>query len=219
MGRSIGKRTRLDKEVKKTKKQLKTKRNIFKKFLIFILLLGTICCYSGLFLLYGPYSGFRDWYITTAMMTMSHKYLATWFYDEVTIEDCMYRNNIIEVLGTTDTSKIHFSVDDNKGPFENKYEEQVLKRSDKNNDYKIIRLQESRYTGYLVVIYDPSRVKTAVSSKIGSSGEYISEISKKNKSLVAINAGGFEDDNYSGSGGAPIGVTISSRKCYKWKRI
>lgn len=197
---------------KSTNNKSNRKRNSFgKKILIIILWIGIICCISGLFLLYGPYNGFRDWLITTANTTMTHQYLATWFYDDDTIQDCLNRNKIIEVMGTTDSSQIHFSIDDNKGPFANKYEEDALKRSDKNNDYKIIRIKEEKFTGYLAIIYDPSRIKTAVTSKIGTSGEYLSDMSKKNNGLVAINAGGFVDENYQGTGGTPSGITISSR--------
>jgi len=186
------------------------KGGIFKKFIILVLWIGILCCFSGLFLMYGPYNGFRDWLITTAMNTMTHQYLATWFYDDATIEDCLNRNRIIEVSGTTDASQIKFSIDDNQGPFENEYEEAVLKRSDKNNDYKIIRIKEENFTGYLAVIYDPSRIRAVVTSNIGSSGEYLSEMSRKNNALVGINAGGFADDGGDGTGGIPLGITISN---------
>ena len=190
----------------------KEKGNGFKKFITFILFIGIICCFVGLFLLYGPYSGFRDWLITTAMSTMNHQYLATWFFDDATIEDCMQRNKILEVMGTLDASKINFTIDDNKGPFENEYEEAVLKRNDNNNDYKIIRIKEEKFTGYLAVIYDPSRIKTVVTSKMGVSGEYLSEMARKNNALVGINAGGFADDGGEGTGGTPMGLTICSRR-------
>ena len=41
--------------------------------------LGTIGIILDLFLLYGPYKGFREWLVTTAMTTMTHQYFATWF--------------------------------------------------------------------------------------------------------------------------------------------
>ncbi len=206
--------TRLDREARRSKSSTKvsTNHSIFKRFLIFILWVGIICCFSGLFLLYGPYSGFRDWYISTAMGTMRHQYLAEMFYDKETVDDCLSRNKIIEVSGTTDASKVEFTVDDNKVPFANEYEEAVLKRSDKNNDYKIIPIKEDKFTGYLTVIYDPSRVKLVTTSKLGVSGEYLSEISKKHDSLVAINAGGFEDEGGEGTGSTGIGTIISKGK-------
>lgn len=210
----MGRQTSIGKDAKRSKhaSNVKKNNNVKKKILIFILWIGIIGCFSGLFLLYGPYRGFREWLITTANTTMTHKYLATWFYDDLTIQECLDRNKIIEVMGTTDSSQIKFAVDDNKGPFANKYEEAVLKRSNKNNDYKLIRIKEDKFTGYLAVIYDPSRIKTVVTDNLGSSGEYLSEMSRKNKGLIAINAGGFADDNGNGTGGTPLGITISSRK-------
>lgn len=205
----MGRRASIGKETNQSRKR---ESNCMKKFILFILRLGIICCVIGLFLLYGPYMGFREWLITTANSTMTHQYLATWFFDDETINECLERNKIIEVIGTTDASQIHFGVDDNKGPFENEYEEAVLKRSSKNNDYKIIKLKGEKYSGYLAVIYDPSRIKTVVTSKIGSSGEYLSDMSRRNKGLVAINAGGFADENGEGTGGTPLGITISSGK-------
>ena len=210
MGRqtSIGKEARRSIHSAKVKKSNQRK----KKILILILWIGIICCITGLTLLYGPYRGFREWLITTANITMTHQYLATWFYDETTICEVLERNRIIEVIGTTDTSQIQFTVDDNKGPFANKYEEAVLKRADNNNDYKIIRIKEEKFTGYLTVIYDPSRIRTAVTSYIGTSGEYLSEMSRKSNSLVAINAGGFADEGGDGNGANPSGITIVSGK-------
>ncbi len=212
----MGRRSRLDGEIRRSKHSASVKKRpkkyIFRRFLIFILWIGIICCLSGLILLYGPYNGFRDWYISTAMTTMTHQYLAELFYDDETIKDCMNRNKIIEVVGTTDASQIKFTVDDNKGPFANEYEEAVLKRSDKNNDYKIIPIKGNKYSGYLTVIYDPSRIRVAVTSKLGDTGEYLSEISRKNNSLIAINGGGFEDKNNQGTGGKPMGTTVSFGK-------
>jgi len=210
----LRRQTSIGKEAKRTRRHIKEEKNKNRKKKIIILLLriGIICCITGLFLLYGPYRGFREWLITTATTTMNHQYLATWFYDEMTISEALERNKIIEVIGTTDASQIHFTVDDNQGPFANKYEEAVLKRADNNNDYKIIRIKEEKFTGYLAVIYDPSRIKAAVTSKMGTSGEYLSEISRKNNSLIAINAGGFADEGGHGNGSTPSGITIVSGK-------
>jgi len=66
----------------KEKKKMKKGKKIF---LIIFLSFFTVCLSSGLFLLYGPYNGFRDWLITTVMSTMNHQYLATLFYSKVKI--------------------------------------------------------------------------------------------------------------------------------------
>ena len=62
----------------------------------------------------------------------------------------------------------------------------------------------------MAVIYDPSRIEVATSASIGKSGQYLTDISKKNNALVAINGGGFVDDNFQGNGATPVGVTISN---------
>lgn len=97
--------------------------------------------------------------------------------------------------------------------YENEYEEAVLKRTNKNNDYKVIEINGSKYHGYLTAIYEPERLQVVATSKIGSAGEYLTEISKNNNALFGINAGGFADANFNGDGGTPLGITISNGNC------
>ena len=52
-----------------------------------------------LFLFYGPWAGFRNFWITSAMTTMNHRYLATWFYSDKTIQKVLSANHIIEING------------------------------------------------------------------------------------------------------------------------
>jgi exopolysaccharide biosynthesis protein len=146
---------------------------------------------------------------------MTHQYLSTWFYDQDTINDCLSRNTIIQASGVIDESSINFinpNVVDVNATYDNEYEEAVLKRSANNNDYKIIKITGDKFSGYLAVIYDPSRIKVVASSNIGEKGEYLTTMSKNNNALVAINAGGFADENGDGDGSIPIGVTISNGK-------
>lgn len=193
----------------------KRKKNFIKIFFISFAIIIAICISIILFLLYGPWNGFRDWLITTAMNTFHHQYLATWFYSDETIQECLSRNRIIQVTGYTDESLIQFIDYSNRKniQYKNKYERQILEKDKNNNDYKIIKIDGGRkFTGYMAVIYDPSRVEVATSAYIGSSGQYLTEISKKNNALVAINAGGFRDENYQGTGSTPLGITINKNK-------
>ena len=65
------------------------KKSVFKKILTTFIILFIIGCATLGFLLYGPYPGFREWLITTAMTTMTHQYLATWFYSDETIQEVL----------------------------------------------------------------------------------------------------------------------------------
>ncbi len=205
-----------DTNVKKSKKAKRAKKKgTFAKILLVILILALIGIISLLFLLYGPWSGFRDWLITTAMSSMRHQYLATWFYDDKTIQDCLDKNKVVEVSGVTDENTIEIVDYDEKEEvvYANEYERQILEKDENNNDYKIIKIDGgSNYEGYMAVIYDPSRIEVATSSYIGKSGEYLTDISKKNNALVAINGGGFLDENNKGSGATPLGITMSKGK-------
>ena len=96
-----------DTNVKKSKKEKRAKKKgTFAKILLVVLILALIGIMSLLFLLYGPWSGFRDWLITTAMSSMRHQYLATWFYDDKTIQECLNKNKVVEVSGVTDENTI-----------------------------------------------------------------------------------------------------------------
>lgn len=94
--------------------------------------------------------------------------------------------------------------------YANEYEEAILKRTNKNNDYKIIEITGKKYHGYLTAIYDPSRIGVVATSQMGKTGEFLVDISKNNNALVAINGGGFVDANFEGNGATPLGITISN---------
>ena len=64
------------------------------------------------------------------------------------------------------------------------------------------------YSGYLAVIYDPSRVRAVATKNLGKSGQYLTKMAEENNALVAINGGGFDDPNHNSSGGTPLGTTI-----------
>ena len=173
-----------------------------------ILGIGTV-----IFLLYGPYSGFREWLITTAMTTMRHQYLATWFYDDETIQEVLAKNKVQEVNEITDTNTIVVNKSENTEiEYANEYERAVLEKDPGNDDYKIIEIEGKGYSGYLAVIYDPSRVKTVYTKKLGTSGQYLTTMAKDNDALIAINGGGFDDPNFNSNGASPLGITFSGGK-------
>lgn len=187
-------------------------KKFLKGSLIFIFILATFGIFTLLFLVYGPNSKFRDWLINTAMGTKSHKYLATIFYDDKTIDDSLNKNKIFEFSFDSNLDEIEFIDYSNIDNFEfkDKYEEQVLVKDENNNDYKIIRIEEEKFDGYLAVIYDPSRIHVAVTKHFGKDGQYLETISEQNNALVAITGGGFIDPTGKGTGGEPLGITISN---------
>ena len=198
-----------EKNSNKKKKTRKSKfRKIIKRILITLAILVVIGASSLGILLYGPYSGFRDWLITTAMTTMTHQWIAYFFYDQDTINAVMAGNRVDEIQEDTDTNAIVVGVQEEK-TYENEYERAILEKDNPEDTYKIIEINGKGYSGYLAAIYDPSKVRTLVTSKIGTSGQYLTTMAKNNKAVVAINGGGFDDPNYSSNAANPLGITFS----------
>ena len=194
---------------KKNKKEKKPKKKRKK----LVIGLSTVVGLFGiiLFLLYGPWAGFRNLWITTAMTTMNHQYLATLLYSDETIQEVLKQNAIIEPDGKTNTSLIKFSKYKKSTVYKNKYEEQILDREE-GDLYKLIDIQGKNYKGYLVAIYDPSRISIATSKYLGKRGEAITTVAKDNNAIIAMNAGGFYDPDWNSNGALPHGTVISNGK-------
>ena len=204
----IGRRTTKSRIANNGKKSNKSNNSVITKIFTTLFTLGTIGIIVVLFLLYGPWSGFREWLVTTAMTTMTHQYFATWFYDEETINYVLDKNKIVEIDELTDVNAITTGKQEEVVVYENEYERAILERDPKNNDYKIIEISEKKFDGYLVAVYEPSRVKTLVTANIGKSGQYVTTMAKNNDALIAINGGGFDDPNFNSTGGSPLGITV-----------
>lgn len=153
-------------------------KKIWLRILITIIILGILGISTLAFLLYGPYSGFREWLITSAMTTMRHQYLATWFYSDETIQEVLENNKVHETNENTDASMIVMVNNENTNnniQYANEYERQILEKDPEHEDYKIIKIEGKGYDGYMAVIYDPSRIKTVYTSKLGTTGEYLTK--------------------------------------------
>ena len=190
---------------KRLKKWVKVLFSIFMGFYI----LG---CIAFVILLYGPNDKFRNWLITTAMQTMNHQYYCKWFYSEDTINEVLGNNYVEESGESTDTSlieKVEYKY--RKDSYENEYEKQILDVDD-DIKYQVIELEINGCKGYLAAIYDPSKVKLAVTQKLGVSGQYVTTMAENNNALLAINGGGFYDPGNTSDGGTPTGITISNGK-------
>lgn len=185
------------------KKPTKVLFSIFMTFYI-------IGCMFFVILLYGSNDKFRTWLITTAMQTMNHQYYCKWFYNTEDINYVVNSNYVEESGESTDASLIEkHEYKYKKNSYENEYEKQILDVED-DIKYQIIELDINGCKGYLSVVYDPSKIKLAVTKNFGRSGQYVTQMASENNALLAVNGGGFYDPNHNGSGGTPSGTTISN---------
>lgn len=80
---------------------------------------------------------------------------------------------------------------------------------DAQNGILILKVTGSGYVGRLAVVKDPAAVRLAVSDKLGTTGEYVSQIAEAENAVLAINASGFYDPDGTGNGGQADGLIIS----------
>lgn len=188
-----------------------------KKTTILLIVLDTIAIIC-LFFMYGPISYFRNLWVTSAMKTQTHKYLARTFFNDETIDEIIANNYIVESGESTDTSIIKIGQIKETDTYTSIYEEQILKKEEGNDLYKIIQISGPTYKGYMAVIYDPSRISLATAKYFGRGGQPIDKILKNNNGILGINANGFLDGARLGkeSGSIPSGNVIKDGKLI-WK--
>ena len=190
-----------------SKMRKKNKKTFILKRICFILL-GCV-----FFLFYGPWGGFRNFWITSSMTTMHHQYLAKIFYPDAVIQKVLENNHITEVEDESDPSFIKIATKEKSAiTYHSEYEEQILKKDKGNDLYKVIEVSGKGYQGYLVVVYDPKRVHLATTAYLKEKGEYITDVAQREKAQVAINAGGFYDPDWNSNGALPHGTVIQNGK-------
>ena len=140
-----------------------------------------------MFVVYGPVPAFRNWFVTTAMTTASHQYLAYILYSPEMVEDIMNDNKVILSGNTSQDSLISINTSDT-GTYANEYERMILQH-DEDELYKVMEISGNGYSGWITVIYDPTRLHLAVADS--DNGEKVSDMADECDAMVAVNGGGF----------------------------
>lgn len=147
-----------------------------------------------LFIFYGPFEDIKRTVVGASWNTLSHQYIAKFFLSD---------GAIARIVGST------YAVD----PTERGEQLQVLKLGNKHdNKIEVFNIDGGDFEGKLMVVYDPTRIITGYSSQLPVSGETTSQISKNNAAVAGINAGGFMDRGWTGTGGAPLGFIVQDGK-------
>lgn len=64
------------------------------------------------------------------------------------------------------------------------------------------------FVGKVMLVKDPKWIQLAVTAKLGTKGERVSELVKNSGGIAGTNAGGFDDPDGRGNGGYPDGITV-----------
>lgn len=173
----------------------------------------TALCVAFCVLLYGPFSGFRNWLITTAMSTMSHQYLCQWFYGDDEIAAVLGDNYVDEVDEKTNAGLIDTENSGKPQAVEPNEDDGLTEGIVADTDaYRIIRLRVNGQVGYLACVYDPSKVVVTYTNKMGTAGQYVTKMAELKGALLGINGAGFYDPGANSAGSTPGGLTIADGK-------
>ena len=197
----------MSKKEKKTKKTEKPKkeRKIRKTTILFIIL--DIFVAGCFFLVYGPYTNFRNTIINTAMNTKTHQYIAYTFWSDEVIQKVLSDTAYIPINDSVNLDDIVIDTAQ-KDEYENEYDEMILTRDPGNEDYKYMEVKVGKYKGHLVAIYDPSKVELIHSKSFntGRGQERIKDMCTRMGGVVCINGGMFYDEGYGSD--IPMGYLI-----------
>ena len=186
------------KKQEKSKKKKKTKRRLllFINILIGFILLGIIFIF--VFFKTSIFQKYKEIWVETAMSTMSHQYLATWFLSD---------EEINEIL---DSLKVENKEDSNSN--EIIIEHPVIEdEKEEKKEIVVEKIKGKNYVGHVMIIPDPTKVKL-VDTRKSNRGTQLSEILRNKNAIAGINAGGFTDDGGVGQGHQLCKATIINQK-------
>lgn len=146
---------------------------------------------------YGPFTNIRDMIVTTAMTSLNHKYIATLFLSKDEIDKILQKNATSISTESENLSNVKAN---------------LFNRTD---NIQLQEIKADHFKGYLLIIQDPKKVGVGTAGTLGKTGETLSSIVKRYNAIGGVNAGGFADANFTGSGGKPMGVIIENGQ-YKY---
>lgn len=190
---------------------------------VFIILLETVLLLAGalygvMFVLAkGPSPTARDIFIRSVRETSAVGFLANLFYSEEEIAQMVGTNEVPEYVDT-DSSLIQIPTkpnpDDPSQPTGPVADEWGL--VDEDGDGIILeQVRGEGYTGYMMVVLDPSRVIMGSDpDAYGSHGYTVEKMVKKYDAVAGINGGGFYDPDGKGNGSIPDTMVVYEGEIY-----
>lgn len=180
----------------KNKKNIKQKVFLIIKILVILIVLGIIFIY--LFFKTSLFQKYKEIWVETAMSTMSHQYLATWFLSDEEINEIL---NSLKVVNEEDSNSNEIIIEESVIEDETEEKEEIV----------VEKIKGKNYVGHVLIIPDPTKVKL-VDTRKSNRGTQLSEILRNKNAIAGINAGGFTDDGGVGQGHQLCKATIINQK-------
>lgn len=172
----------------------------YAKYIFMVIIINIVigCFYSIPMVYYGPFKNIREMLVTTAMSTMTHQYIATFFLSDEEINRILNKNKVND-NGESHSSDIQVATT-------------AAKVTDPREGIESIKIDKGNLHGNMLIIKDSKRIKLGISKDIGKFGEKLDDMCNRYGAIAGINAGGFLDDNGQGNGGTPTGIVVENGK-------
>lgn len=180
--------------------------------LLVTVLLVAVVLYSVMFLMIkGPSPTMRDMFVRSVKETSAVGFLANLY---LTDEEIAEIEKIKEItVEETDTSLV--SVKTEARPAEGHYTDEWGYTDDDDDGIILVNVPGPTYTGYMMIVLDPSRVVLGCNpATIGGRGYTVAEYVNMFDAVAGINGGGFDDPNGKGNGGMPDSAIVYDGQIY-----
>lgn len=163
-------------------------------------------------------------WVTSAMTTLNHQWLATAFISETRINEIMKDNYVFDVkkdssiLNSDNSEKIDKIISDikNSKPVTStnaiaEYQDPYLKEGYEELSEGVYhkKISGTGWHGNLMLISDPRRIRVVGTPTQYKTGTTVKKMIESVDGIAGINGGGFADGpNYDSNGGVPIGIFI-----------
>lgn len=161
----------------------------------------------------GPSESARDMLVLSALQASATKWVPGLFLDDETVQAILDKSGerVIEEVDFDDL-KPNDSEDGGAG---GAVDTPVDEWAENEDGIILDILVQNTFKAYVMLVKDPTRIYTGVSSNnfpSATRGERIYVAAKQEGAVAAINAGEFEDKGGSGTGAKPMGMTVSGGK-------
>jgi len=188
-----------------------------KKCLIFLLSFTLIIVINGVIgissIRIGIFPRIQSYLVTTAMVTMSHQYIANIVASDTTINRIMATNTVATISEGTIKEDIKII---NEEPKEDLIGNASI-NEEKPNVF-VTNINGDKFKGYILTVRNPKTIKLAVTKGIGESGTFLNDLIKGEKGVAGVNASGFVDVSGKGNGGVPTGIIIKDGKVLYYEK-
>lgn len=152
--------------------------------LITLIIMFTMICH-------GPSSKATELFATTFLETGQMKFIVSMFLSDEKIQEIVNNNSMSEMTAEVNANLI--KIDNSK-------------QNNSSKDIELVQVSGNTFSGKMLIIKDPSRVKLATTYPWGEYGKELDQLVKNSNSIAGVNGGLYVSD--SNKGGKPLGLVV-----------